>query len=236
MKREPPNSGIAQRRAARIEGTGANYHDRREEILTAAVRLFREKGYRRTSLVDIAEAVGADRASLYYYFGSKEELLNEAVTPVVLQNTAIAEALRESDEPAPVKLYQLITGLLTSYAEQYPLLYLYLEENLSHVEQSRQAWARNMRSVNRRYISAVEGIIARGIADGTLLPLADPQILANGLMGMVSWTHRWFNPQRSPASARTIGDAYAHILIRGIATDDAYASLQSQLHPDQPPS
>ena len=212
------NSNIGRRRAAAAEARGEQYHDRRSEIVTAAVALFRERGYRHTSLADIAEAIGAERATLYYYFSSKEEILNEAVTPVVLRNTAIVEALRDSAEPAAQKLRSLIVGLLTSYAEHYPLLFLYLEENLSHVAESREAWAGEMRAVNRRYVAALQEIIRAGIADGTLRALADPEILANGLMGMVSWTHRWFNPAHTSTDAHAIGEAYADLLLGGLTT------------------
>jgi acetyl esterase len=219
--RDGRGSRIGQRRAAAVGGDGEGYHDRRSEILGAAVVLFREQGYRRTSLADVAEAVGADRASLYYYFGSKEEILNEAVTPIVLRNTAIAEEIRDSAEAAPDKLRRLVTGLLASYAEHYPLLFLYLEENLSHVAKKQQAWASQMRAVNRRYIAVVEAIINDGITAGTLRPVADPRFLANGLMGLVSWTHRWFNPQQSLVDAQTLGTAYANLLLNGLAAPQA---------------
>lgn len=210
------DSRIGRRRAAAVEGNRENYQDRRTEIVGAAVALFRDRGYRQTSLADIAEAVGTERATLYYYFGSKEEILNEAVTPIVLGNTAIAEQIRDSADSAPDKLRRLVTGLLSSYAEHYPLLYLYLEENLSHVAKSREAWASEMRAVNRRYLAAIEGMIGDGIAAGTLRPLADPRILANGLMGLVSWTHRWFNPRQSTTDAATIGTTYAELLLGGM--------------------
>ena len=46
-----------------------------QEIITVAARLFKEKGYRATTLEDIAAAVGMLKGSLYYYIQSKEELL-----------------------------------------------------------------------------------------------------------------------------------------------------------------
>src|SRR5215467_11567177 len=46
-----------------------------QEIITVAARLFKEKGYRATTLEDIAAAVGMLKGSLYYYIRSKEELL-----------------------------------------------------------------------------------------------------------------------------------------------------------------
>lgn len=230
------NSKIGRRRAAAAGGRGEHYHNRRSEIINAAVALFRERGYRRTTLNDVAEVIGAERASLYYYFSSKEELLNEAVTPVVLRNTVVAEELRDSPDPAPVKLRKLIVGLLVSYAEHYPLLFFYLEENLSHVAESQAGWAVEMRAVNRRYAGAVEAIIRDGIAEGTLHALADPQILANGVMGTVSWTHRWYNPDRITTDAATIGEAYADLLLGGLVSDTGAATEKPgwlrTAHPD----
>ena len=230
------DSNIGRRRAAAAEGGGGQYHDRRAEIVDAAVALFRERGYRRTSLTDIATAVGTDRASLYYYFGSKEEILNEAVTVPVLDNTAKVEALRDAPGPAAEKLRTLIVDLMSSYAEHYPLLFLYLEENLNHLDASQQDWAEQMREVNRRYAAAVEAIIRDGILEGTLRPLAEPHVLANGLMGMVSWTHRWYNPVHASTTAADIGRAYAELMLGGLvaAEDDESAApaWRSVAHPD----
>jgi acetyl esterase len=236
--RQLPDSRIGRRRAAAAGGDGENYHDKRTEIVRAAEALFREKGYRRTSLADVAEAIGADRASLYYYFSSKDEILYEAVTPIVLRNTGIAEDIRDSAEPAPAKLRRLMVGLLQSFAEHYPLLFMYLEENLSHVTKTRQSWAAEMRAVNRRYVSAIEQIIQEGIAAGTLRPIADPRILANGLMGLVSWTHRWYNPAQSSIQAAAIGEAYADLLVNGLIAPpprveaSAEPSWLRDAHPD----
>src|SRR5919198_6392060 len=49
--------------------------ERAEEVYTAALRLFREKGYHATSMQDIAAAVGLYKGSLYHYIGGKEDLL-----------------------------------------------------------------------------------------------------------------------------------------------------------------
>ena len=72
-------SGIARRRAAAREEANPSYLERRAEIVRAAARVFKAKGLQGANLGDIAVESGADRASLYYYVGSKEELFHEAV-------------------------------------------------------------------------------------------------------------------------------------------------------------
>ena len=51
----------------------------REDILSAAARLFRHEGYYATTMRDIAEKTGIEAGSIYYHFGSKEMILNEVL-------------------------------------------------------------------------------------------------------------------------------------------------------------
>src|SRR2546422_8061974 len=53
---------------------------RREELTRAAARLFADRGYHATSLADLAEALGIQKASLYHHIGSKEDLLWEVAS------------------------------------------------------------------------------------------------------------------------------------------------------------
>src|SRR3989440_4526498 len=62
---------------ARRNGLSASTppRERSEEVYSAALRLFTEKGYHATSMQDIAAAVGLYKGSLYHYIGGKEDLL-----------------------------------------------------------------------------------------------------------------------------------------------------------------
>ncbi|MGH7666455.1 MAG: TetR/AcrR family transcriptional regulator [Candidatus Dormibacteria bacterium] len=54
----------------------------REVILQAALDLFTEQGFDKTSLREVAERVGVTKAALYYHFHSKEEILASLVDRV----------------------------------------------------------------------------------------------------------------------------------------------------------
>lgn len=193
-----------------------SYQQRRREIARVAAELFNKRGFRGTSLSAVAEALGSDRASLYYYIANKRELFDEVVREVSEANVATAEAVLASHEPALEKLRALIVELMKSYGEHYPLLYVYIRENLSHVESDRTEWSQYMRSINRKYEEAIIAIVQEGLDDGTIRPLASARVLAFGLIGMIGWTNRWFVPERSPDSAESIGAAYAEMAVAGL--------------------
>jgi TetR/AcrR family transcriptional regulator, cholesterol catabolism regulator len=114
------------------------------------------------------------------------------------------------------KVHTLVTALMLSYEEHYPLLFVYMRENLSHVETGRTEWSSYMRSLNRRYEKAIIAIVQAGIEDKSIRATSSARVLAFGILGMVGWTNRWFVPDRSPESAEEIGKAYADLIVRGL--------------------
>ena len=211
-------SGIGRRRAAARDESTEAYRRRRREIVDAAARVFKTRGYRGTGLGDVARELGTDRASLYYYVGGKDELFEQVVGEVVEANTAALEAIRDAPAPAPEKLRRVVESLMVSFAESYPLLYVYLQENLSHVAPGRAAWAARMRAVNRRYEDALTEIVQQGIDAGTLREVAPARVTAFGVLGMVAWTNRWYDPAASDVPAEVIGRGYAELVVSGLAT------------------
>ncbi len=180
-----PPSGIGARRAtARRDATEA-YQQRRHEIAAAAAKVFHRLGYQATTIGAVADEMGVDRASLYYYISSKEELFDEVVREVSEGNVALAEQVRDSDASATDKLRTLITALMSSYAENYPILYVYIREDLRSIAGDRSAWSRHMRSLNRRYDDAITAIVQAGIDDGTIRPAPRP---ASSRTGSSAWS------------------------------------------------
>src|SRR4030095_551511 len=53
--------------------------DRREQIIDAALHVFSQRGFERTTNKDIAQEAGITPGLIYHYFESKEELLKAAI-------------------------------------------------------------------------------------------------------------------------------------------------------------
>jgi AcrR family transcriptional regulator len=209
-------SGIALRRAAAKDEANPAYLERRAEIVSAAARVFKAKGLQGTNLGDIALESGADRASLYYYVGNKDELFHEVVREAVAANLERARGIRDGEGPAPAKIRALMEALMQSYADNYPILYVFIQENLTHVPDKHAAWAQDMREINRSYEQIVIDLVQSGIDEGSLRAAAPPWVLGYGIMGMLGWTNRWFNPDDSKASAQEVARAFADMLLGGL--------------------
>jgi AcrR family transcriptional regulator len=80
-------------------------HERKKEFLDIARRLFFTKGYEQTSVDEIIKEVGLSKGSFYYYFKSKEDLLDELTKELSLQILAkIKEIVDRDDLDAIYKL------------------------------------------------------------------------------------------------------------------------------------
>jgi AcrR family transcriptional regulator len=209
-------SNIGMRRSVAKEDSSASYRLRRKEIAEAAIRVFNRLGFQGASLSAVATELGIDRASLYYYISSKEELFDELVRTVVERNLELVKQIQASNLSPRRKLRDLITTLMTSYGEHYPLFYIYIRENLSHVSDGRSKWSAYMRKLNAETSDAVIAIIEEGYADRTLRNVGAPRVVAYGVLGIVGWTHRWFRPDQSDVSAEEIGKTYAELLLSGL--------------------
>lgn len=210
-----PTTLIGKRRSAAGIDSRASYALRRQEIAEAAVRVFNRLGYKGASLSAVASELGVDRATLYYYFSSKEQMFDETVRAVIEGNDQLVRRIAVSAISPNLKLRELITSMMVSYAANYPLLYIYIREDLSHVSDKRSTWSADMRALNRSIEHSIIAIIEQGYADGSFRSVGSARTVAYGVLGMLNWSHRWFKPGQSE-SADEIGRVFAEMVISGL--------------------
>lgn len=208
-------SVIEQRRAA-VEADPQAYEAKRKEIADAAVRVFDRLGFQKASISAVAQEMQVDRSTLYYYISSKEELFDEVVRTVVERNLELVRRIAESRVQPRRKLRDMVTSLMSSYGEHYPLFYIYIRENLSHVSDDRSEWSRKMRELNRETTEAMIAVIEEGFADGSFRKVGSAKVVAYGIFGIIGWTHRWFRPDGCEFSAEEIGKTYADVILSGL--------------------
>ncbi len=212
----PPASNISRRRKVALTDGSADYRAKREELVRTAARLFRKKGYKATTLNDIAQEAGLDRATVYYYVGNKEEFFRESVKGILDSNTSEAERLVRSKTIEPrEKLKRIVERLMASYEENYPHMYVYIQEEMHQVAEQDTPWAHQMVEQTHRFEKAVLTMISQGIARGVFRDDLSVQLTANALFGMFNWTHRWHKPG-GKLTAQEISDAFCKVFFEGI--------------------
>ncbi|MFC9359188.1 TetR/AcrR family transcriptional regulator [Rhodococcus sp. NPDC057014] len=210
-------SGIGVRRRNAREESSEVYDERREQLLRAAAKVFRAKGFHATSVSDIAAEFGSDRASLYYYVGSKKELFEMVVEQAVLENVQMAEQIRDGAGEPAAKLREILIGLMRSYDANYPQLFVFLQEDTDRLAGKDEAWRERMQEWSRRYFRAVRDVIGAGMESGVFASQLPVAVIAQGVVGMVSWSHRWYQPDMGVPAER-IGAGFADMLLDGLTT------------------
>lgn len=183
---------------------------RRAEILSAALRAFREHGYHATTLEHIGRRLGVRKTALYHYFPDKEAILyachRESLTQV---HRHVAEA-RASHVSARDRLAHVIrehVRVMTDTLEGSTLAF-----EVTALAPTHQAEVIASRD---RYERALREIIERGIADGEFRPL-DPKVPVFVILGAINWIARWYHPEGS-LHAPELGAQFADHLLRGLA-------------------
>lgn len=89
--------------------------ERKKEILMIARKLFVEKGYDQTSINDILKIIEIAKGTFYYYFTSKEELLEEIIMQIVVEGADRAKLILQ-DDTVPI-LQRIVMAVLAQAPE-----------------------------------------------------------------------------------------------------------------------
>jgi AcrR family transcriptional regulator len=139
----------------------------RERLLTAAVQVFARKGYAGTKIQDIVREAGLSTGAVYGRFGSKDELLREAV----IQRTANV-ARFEAD--GAVLVADLITRLAGLHDE--PLRDAEAVRLEAYVTARREPEvATAIADAQASWRAAVQPLVEAAVADGTVAADVDPE-------------------------------------------------------------
>ena len=182
---------------------------RREEILHAALRAFRAKGYHATTLDDIADSLGVRKAALYHYFPDKETILYECHRESLGE---IKRLLKEAQEleSATERLEHVIrehVRVMTDTLEGSPLAF-----EVPALSGRRQA---QVISARDKYEHELRQIIDDGIESGEFRSV-DSKLAAFAILGAINWIARWYQPD-GPMHGSELGAEFADYLVGGLS-------------------
>ena len=182
---------------ATLGGAGA-----RGDILDAALRLFASRGYRATSVQDLADALGYGKATLYYYIRSKEEILLTIHELFMRRLVDDANAVIAGQGSAAEKLRKIIVNFVELVGRHHA-------EATVVNEEMRELSPRSLKRVVAER-DEYERMLTRLVGEAAA---ADPQVAARAILGMVNWCYRWLRAN-GPLTQREVGEQMAALVIR----------------------
>ncbi len=114
----------------------------RQAIITAATELFRERGFRETSLGDIGAAAGVSGPAIYRYFSSKGELLSVLIEEAAITWRETVDHVLNEDTPPTVTLERLIDAAIVLQLRNGNLRDVFVKEYRSLDDDARRRVAR----------------------------------------------------------------------------------------------
>jgi AcrR family transcriptional regulator len=197
---------------------------KREAVLRVAAQLFNEKGFHATSLDEVAERLHISKPTVYHYVKNKEEILFECVRIGIETLHAAVERVGSSGGTAMEKLIAAIREYADIVAKDFGMCVIRVgEDPLS--PKSRKKLRHLKRAIDHEF----RGLIAQGIAEGSLAP-CDPKIAAFVLAGAVSWMARWYRPD-GPLAPEEITRQSIAILMNGLSSRATAAAVSRQAAP-----
>lgn len=161
---------------------------RREEILQAATKILRQKGYHGTSMQDIADAVGLYKGSLYQHIENKEDVVYEIILDGVRGTTDELEEACAEATTFDEKLRLAILHHIRYTARNTDILAVLLE-NSKHLSPERQG---PVTELQHRYEQNFVDILEGGVSAGEFRPV-DAKVVAFAILGMCNWVYRWYS-------------------------------------------
>lgn len=138
---------------------------RPDELLTAALAVFGERGFRQTTLEEVAARAGVSKGTVYLYFASKDDLFQAMVEQKVVAMLEPAEAMAHAHAGSATELLTSVVHLLwaaMSHREMVCLARL-VQAELTQFPEVRRFF---FDTVILRHRRLLHGIAARGVASG----------------------------------------------------------------------
>jgi AcrR family transcriptional regulator len=161
--------------------------DTRERILVVAERLFRQIGYQKTTVADIAKELRMSPANVYRFFDSKKAIHEGVARSLMGEVEEAAQEIVVRPGPAAVRLRELMTSIHRMNSERYVGDSKLHEMVEIAMEESWEVCVAHMQTITE----SIAGVIGQGVASGEF----DARDVPLAAMCACTAMMRFFHPQ-----------------------------------------
>lgn len=182
---------------------------KRNAVLSTAAQMFNERGFRATSLDDIAARLHVTKPTLYYYVKNKDEILLECVKKGLHLILEGIEASRQAGGNAVDQLRACMQVYADIVTQPFGMCIIRIGDE--EVPEPSRTELRRMKS---EIDQAFRRLVAQGVQEGTLAP-CDPKMTAFVIAGALSWIGRWYQ-SGGQYSAAQVAEQCIGTLMHGV--------------------
>ncbi len=167
-----------------LRATAGKYARKKMKAIEAAASVFADKGFHGSTTGDIAQAMGIKQGSLYYYFDSKEQALQEVCELNFSSYVERMKKIAKKDQPIEAKILAIVTAHLSSYRGNVVAMKVHNEQR-HHLPAERRV---NIKKLGTEYRELLEGTLLGAIKHGAIRKDIDAHFLAYSIIGVCnSW-------------------------------------------------
>lgn len=186
---------------------------RRDELLAIAARLFAEKGFKNTTVRDIADAAGILSGSLYHHFDSKESMVDEILSTFQAELFAAYDDVLASNADARTKIERAVR-LSFAAIDQHPDEVAIFQNEADYLGTFPRFAYLAERNAQSRNVWMT--LLTEGVETGALKSDLDITLTYRFVRDTVWVAVRWYRPGGG-LSHEAIANQYLTILLDGIS-------------------
>lgn len=176
---------------------------RRADILQAATRLFATKGYHAATLQDIADELALTRPAFYYYFKSKQQILEAVCRDSIDAADRALESVLTQDFPTRRERLRATLYTYATHSARAETTAIMMR-NFDEMSQDEKDWLRKRR---RRREQKLADLVAEGVAAGEFRA-REPLIGILTIFEAIHAIHNWYKP-----GGRLTREEVSHIIV-----------------------
>lgn len=186
----------------------------RERLLRAAATTLSRLGYSGMRLVDVGEEAGVRAPAIYYYWQSREQLVEEVITVGTIRLREYVKAALDAAPPEATALDRLDVAI-EAHLRQLMSESAFAHAVIRNIGQVPDSIRTRQIVEERKYANIWKTLFQDAVESGELRSDLDPHIAQLLIIGLLNWATEWWSPKRG--SLDTVVATAQSIVRHGVA-------------------
>jgi AcrR family transcriptional regulator len=181
----------------------------RSRILDAAAHVLSVKGFAGTRLTDVAEYAELQAPAIYYYFASREDLIEEVMFRGISDLRGYLQDALDALPSGTAPMDRILTAVETHLRHELELSD-YARASIRNSGQIPERLRTRQQKERAAYDRIWQALMADAVADGQIRDDLDARLARALVLGALNWAAEWWDPRRSSVDAM-ISNAQAFV-------------------------